>query len=67
MFMSKPRLTAQPIREGITFISGRPVVVWREFRWNTGSIVRDWHIDPKVARDLEITVLSVRNKLIRSD
>ncbi|MCI2401020.1 hypothetical protein [Aliiroseovarius subalbicans] len=60
--MNKKRLSAQPIREGIAEISGMIKVVWRDYRWNTGRVVRDWHIDPDSAEGLEIKVRSVECK-----
>ena len=54
--MSKKRFSAQPIREGVAEFSGSTRVVWRDFRWNTGKVVRDWHIDPELAYNLEIEV-----------
>lgn len=61
--MNKKRFSAQPFREGVAKISGSIKVVWRDFRWNTGKVVRDWHIDPEVAGELEIEVRPIGRQL----
>ncbi len=60
--MPPPRLTAQPIAEGFTQTSSGPKLVWRDFRWNTGKVIRDWHIDPNEAEGLEIEVRQINTR-----
>lgn len=52
--MSQIPLSARPVSEGIARISGVATVVWRDYRWNTGGVIRDWHIKPDAAEELQI-------------
>lgn len=50
--MSRRRLRAQPELEGCVRIRGEIVPLWREYRWNDGSVSRIW-LAPDALRGLE--------------
>ncbi|SDY85935.1 hypothetical protein SAMN05444486_10639 [Lentibacter algarum] len=54
--MSKKRLTAQPIREGIATDSGFPIVVWRDYRWNNNQISRTWFVELTSIDEAEVEI-----------
>jgi len=43
--MARRRLTAQPIREGVSVSANGEYVVFVDYRWNTGEITRRWFAD----------------------
>lgn len=54
--MKSPRLTAQPMAEGFTSRSEQEIIVWRDFRWNTGKMSRMWFIDPNSVDEAEVEI-----------
>jgi hypothetical protein len=61
--MSNKRLTAFPIREGVTEISGSSRVVWRDYRWNNCQVTRAWFIRPDCVEKSEIEVQIIKHPL----
>lgn len=54
--MRPKQLFALPIQEGIVLICNECHVVWRDYRWNTGQIVRRWFMDRAEFRDAQIRI-----------
>jgi len=54
--MSKKRLSAQPIREGVLENSGHIELVWRDYLWNNGHVSRMWYVDPEAATEDQIEI-----------
>lgn len=54
--MTIVRLTAQPIAEGYLETSSKCILVWREFRWNTGKRSKMWFVDPECVDEDQIEI-----------
>lgn len=54
--MPPPRLTAQPIAEGLIQTSSGSKLVWREFRWNTGKRSKMWFVDPEKVSEEQVEI-----------
>lgn len=39
--------TGWPFQEGYVADGDNPELVFTDYRWNDGSVTRQWHVDPK--------------------
>lgn len=39
--------TGWPFQEGYASDSGDAELIFTDYRWNDGSVTRQWHVDPK--------------------
>lgn len=54
--MKASRLTAQPVAEGILYNGSFEVILWRDYRWNSGQISRKWFVDPANLDEAKIII-----------
>lgn len=54
--MRPKQLFAWPFQEGIVLIRDEYHVVWRDYRWNTGQVVRRWFMDCTKFRAAQIRI-----------
>lgn len=55
--MKRPRLTAQPVAEGVQKNTDPEVILWRDYLWNNGRTTRMWFVDPE---DIEEAAIEIR-------
>lgn len=60
--MCMKQLFAEPVREGLIEISGNTHVVWRDYRWNTGQVVRWWFMEAEEVLASDILIRPIRMK-----
>jgi hypothetical protein len=60
--MCTKQLFAEPVREGLIEISGETQVVWRDYRWNTGQVIRWWFMKAEETLDSEILIRPIAMK-----
>jgi len=58
--MRPKQLFALPIQEGVVLIRNECHVVWRDYRWNTGEVVRRWFIDCAKFRNAQIRIEPIK-------
>jgi len=51
-----PRLLAQPFQEGFLYGTTGEVIVLIDYRWNDGTVVRRWFVDPASIKQADITL-----------
>lgn len=60
---TKPRrLKAQPFQEGVIFTQEETVIVWKEYAWDTGEVVRYWAEGFETVPEHVITVRKIDQK-----
>lgn len=57
--MCPKQLFAVPIQEGIVEICSNSHVAWRDYRWNTGEIVRRWFVNSDKVQGKRILVQAI--------
>lgn len=60
---TKPRrLKAQPFREGVIFTQDETVIVWKEYAWDTGEVIRYWAEGFETVPEHIITIRKIDRK-----
>lgn len=60
---NKPRrLKAQPFQEGVIFTQDETVIVWKEYAWDTGEVIRYWAEGFETVPEHIITVRKIDQK-----
>lgn len=69
IYMAKPskstkprRLKAQPFQEGVIFTQDETVIVWKEYAWDTGEVIRYWAEGFETVPEHVITIRKIDQK-----
>ncbi|MHA6268357.1 hypothetical protein ACXYMP_15955 [Aliiroseovarius sp. CAU 1755] len=60
--MGKKLLFAKPISEAVMREQSKEQLVWRDYLWNSGQVIRLWFVDPTVIDDTKISVELLQDK-----